>query len=324
MKITEGYASNRRDAPTAFSSATPKSARTIFSPSPIHLLVSDDALMLKNVHPPMCAIAFPSSVFPVPGGPNSSSPRGAARSPVNRSGRCIGHTTASSTHCFACASPAAAQPRGKPTDVVPRHRRAAVDDFAEDVRDEPLLQAAQLLGELLRADAQLLQGAAPRGGRRAARLPAEERLAEGGDVVVRGTAGGRGRGEAALAAEGFAAGRSGGKEGKKGNFSGAAALPNLRCWSMRYWLRAEMKPPTGGFAGGSVEGSVEDEGSNGEAEEAEEAEEAGWRELSAFEMVIVVNVFGVFIVFVAFMGFIAFIVFAVFARFMELVEFDRL
>ena len=120
----------------------------------------------------------------------------------------------------------------------------------------------------------------------------------------------------------------GGRAGKKRNFSGAAALPNLRCWSMRYWLRAEMKPPAGGFAGGfaggSVEGSVEDEGSNGEAEEAEED---GWRELSALEMVIVVNVFGVldvFIVFVGFMGFIAFIAFAVFARFMELVEFERL
>ena len=36
MKITEGYASNTRATPTALNSATPNSARTIFSPSPIY------------------------------------------------------------------------------------------------------------------------------------------------------------------------------------------------------------------------------------------------------------------------------------------------
>lgn len=161
-------------------------------------------------------------------------------------------------------------------------------------------------------------GAEPPGFPRKSDLPRAVRSSSG---EPRGAAGGEKR---RLPPRDLPRGGLGGREGKKGNFSGAAALPNLRCWSMRYWLRAEMKPPAGGFAGGSVEGSVEDEGSNGEAEEAEEA---GWRELSAFEMVIVVSVFGVldvFIVFVGFITFIAFIVFAVFARFMELVEFERL
>ena len=42
------------------------SRRTIFSPSPIHLEVSDDAEMAKNVARMFAATALPSSVFPVP------------------------------------------------------------------------------------------------------------------------------------------------------------------------------------------------------------------------------------------------------------------
>jgi hypothetical protein len=45
--------------------ATANNVRTVFSPSPIHLLISDDALMLKNVAPLWCAMALPISVFPV-------------------------------------------------------------------------------------------------------------------------------------------------------------------------------------------------------------------------------------------------------------------
>lgn len=44
--------------------ATANSVRTVFSPSPIHLLISEDALMLKKVAPLWCAIALPISVFP--------------------------------------------------------------------------------------------------------------------------------------------------------------------------------------------------------------------------------------------------------------------
>ena len=73
--------------------------------------MSDDALMLKKVQWHMFAIALPSSVLPVPGGPNSSSPTphalathtpfGTVRSPVNRSGRCMGQMIASMMHFFA-------------------------------------------------------------------------------------------------------------------------------------------------------------------------------------------------------------------------------
>ena len=70
--------------------------RTSFSPSPIHLLMSDEALMLKKVAPLWCAMALPMRVLPVPGGPNSSKPRGSARRPWKRSGLLIGlHSTTS-------------------------------------------------------------------------------------------------------------------------------------------------------------------------------------------------------------------------------------
>lgn len=61
--------------------ATAKSARTIFSPCPIHLLVSEDALMLKKVAWTLLAMALPIRVLPVPGGPNRSSPLAGALAP---------------------------------------------------------------------------------------------------------------------------------------------------------------------------------------------------------------------------------------------------
>ena len=64
--------------------ATAKSARTIFSPCPIHLLVSEDALMLKKVAWMLLAMALPIRVLPVPGGPNRSSPLAGALAPCKR------------------------------------------------------------------------------------------------------------------------------------------------------------------------------------------------------------------------------------------------
>ena len=57
---------------------------TIFSPSPIHLLVSEEAEMLKKVALMLLAMALPISVLPVPGGPNSSRPLGGARAPCSQ------------------------------------------------------------------------------------------------------------------------------------------------------------------------------------------------------------------------------------------------
>ena len=65
----------------ATTSTVPSHARTIFSPSPIHLLVRLEAEMEKKVAWMLAATARPSSVFPVPGGPKSSTPFGGARTP---------------------------------------------------------------------------------------------------------------------------------------------------------------------------------------------------------------------------------------------------
>lgn len=59
-------------------------APTIFSPSPIHLLVRLLALMLKKDALMLLAMALPIKVLPVPGGPNSSMPFGGARGPCGR------------------------------------------------------------------------------------------------------------------------------------------------------------------------------------------------------------------------------------------------
>lgn len=86
--------------------ATANNARTIFSPSPTHFDVSDDALMLKKVEFDWDAMHLPTIVLPVPGGPNSRMPRGGRRKPVNISGRRIGQTTASFIVVLAYSKPA--------------------------------------------------------------------------------------------------------------------------------------------------------------------------------------------------------------------------
>ncbi len=49
---------------------------TIFSPSPTHFDVREEAEMLKNVEFDSLAIALPIIVLPVPGGPKSKRPFG--------------------------------------------------------------------------------------------------------------------------------------------------------------------------------------------------------------------------------------------------------
>lgn len=70
--------------------ATANKARTIFSPSPIHLEVKEAELILKNVALECEAMHLPIRVFPVPGGPKSKMPRGGRRRPVKISGRSKG------------------------------------------------------------------------------------------------------------------------------------------------------------------------------------------------------------------------------------------
>lgn len=79
---------------------------TIFSPSPTHLDVIVDADILKNVAFDYAAIALPSSVLPVPGGPNNIMPLGGALIPVKISGLSIGQIIISFIVFFANSSPA--------------------------------------------------------------------------------------------------------------------------------------------------------------------------------------------------------------------------
>ena len=69
-----------------------KTSRTIFSDSPRHFEDSVDAETLKNVVWHSLATAFASIVFPVPGGPNMSTPFQGRRSPWKKSGIQSGST----------------------------------------------------------------------------------------------------------------------------------------------------------------------------------------------------------------------------------------
>ena len=79
---------------------------TIFSPSPTHFEVRVEAEIDKNVALDYAAIAFPSRVLPVPGGPNNRIPLGGARIPVNISGLNIGQIIISFIVFFANSKPA--------------------------------------------------------------------------------------------------------------------------------------------------------------------------------------------------------------------------
>lgn len=85
MKITDGW----------YTAATVNKARNSFSPSPHHLDVNVDALMLKNLEFDCDAMHLPIMVLPVPGGPNNNIPLAGLRSPVNISGLSWGITTVS-------------------------------------------------------------------------------------------------------------------------------------------------------------------------------------------------------------------------------------
>mmetsp|Transcript_52296 Transcript_52296/g.132140 ORF Transcript_52296/g.132140 Transcript_52296/m.132140 type:complete len:259 (-) Transcript_52296:442-1218(-) len=86
-KITDG----------CLSTASWKSAFTVFSASPIHFDKTLEALMLKKVAPHSAAIHLASNVLPVPGGPNSSNPRaGRVSADANKWGWSLGRINTSS------------------------------------------------------------------------------------------------------------------------------------------------------------------------------------------------------------------------------------
>lgn len=61
--------------------ARPARALASFSPSPIHLETREEAEMEKKTAEMLVAMALPSIVLPVPGGPKSRIPLGGARAP---------------------------------------------------------------------------------------------------------------------------------------------------------------------------------------------------------------------------------------------------
>ena len=80
--------------------------RTIFSPSPTHLEVIVEAEILRKVDFDCAAIALPSRVLPVPGGPKNIMPRGGALIPLKISGRSMGQMMISLMVFFANSRPA--------------------------------------------------------------------------------------------------------------------------------------------------------------------------------------------------------------------------
>lgn len=81
--------------------ARANNALTNFSLSPTYFEVTLAALILKKVMSQAVATPRARSVFPLPGGPNSSRPRAGVRRPVNNSGWRVGKITISRRACLA-------------------------------------------------------------------------------------------------------------------------------------------------------------------------------------------------------------------------------
>eukprot|EP00754_Rhynchopus_humris_P007008 Rhum_TRINITY_DN132_c0_g2::Rhum_TRINITY_DN132_c0_g2_i1::g.411::m.411 len=97
--------SSRKTKLGASARAQANNAFTFFSPSPTILLVRADAEMLKNVKLHCAATAFASIVFPLPGGPKSSSPLVGLRRPVKSLGFFLGKMTLRNSVFLASCSP---------------------------------------------------------------------------------------------------------------------------------------------------------------------------------------------------------------------------
>src|SRR5215831_15478072 len=90
----------------AFFRASWKSDRIRAAPSPANISTKDDALAEKKFAPDSVAIAFASSVFPVPGGPCSSTPFGTRAPSRSKRLRSVRKSTTSRSSSFASSSPA--------------------------------------------------------------------------------------------------------------------------------------------------------------------------------------------------------------------------
>ena len=90
----------------AFSFACLKRSRTLAAPTPTNISTKSEPLILKNGTSASPATAFASRVFPVPGGPTSSTPFGSLPPRVVYFFGSLRKSTTSMTSAFASSRPA--------------------------------------------------------------------------------------------------------------------------------------------------------------------------------------------------------------------------
>mmetsp|Transcript_18558 Transcript_18558/g.63251 ORF Transcript_18558/g.63251 Transcript_18558/m.63251 type:complete len:233 (+) Transcript_18558:289-987(+) len=90
----------------AFSFARRNTSRTMRGPSPRYFCTNSEPTTRMNAAVVWCATALASMVFPVPGGPYSSTPRGGSMPIWRYSSWCVsGSSTASRISCFCTSAP---------------------------------------------------------------------------------------------------------------------------------------------------------------------------------------------------------------------------
>mmetsp|Transcript_5519 Transcript_5519/g.21191 ORF Transcript_5519/g.21191 Transcript_5519/m.21191 type:complete len:240 (-) Transcript_5519:89-808(-) len=88
----------------AWSLAITKSSLTMREPSPMYFCTSSEPDTRMNVQSVWCATALASSVFPVPGGPYSSTPLGCAIPRLSNSSGCLMGSSTTSLISLICLS----------------------------------------------------------------------------------------------------------------------------------------------------------------------------------------------------------------------------
>jgi len=103
-----------------------KRSRTREAPTPTNISTNSDAATEKNGTPASPATALASSVFPVPGGPLSSTPFGILAPRLAYLSGCLRKSTTSRSSCTAPSTPATSEKRtGEVAASLPRSLRKA-------------------------------------------------------------------------------------------------------------------------------------------------------------------------------------------------------
>mmetsp|Transcript_15364 Transcript_15364/g.43744 ORF Transcript_15364/g.43744 Transcript_15364/m.43744 type:complete len:230 (+) Transcript_15364:447-1136(+) len=104
-RLANASISSKNTTAGARARAQPYTAFATFSLSPTNFESRLEGLTLKKAARACAATALANKVLPVPGGPNSSTPRQGVRTPVKKPGMSIGRTAASVSNCFVASSP---------------------------------------------------------------------------------------------------------------------------------------------------------------------------------------------------------------------------